>query len=145
MTRQSRAELEAIAESWMIEGWQNGNLGAVLAMYAPDFVDVSHSSGQPGTREESVHEIAALYAAFPNFFAEIDFLIVDEESGRVAVRWTARGTHKGTFLGVEATGNDVRFHGIETLKIEGGLIVERTGDWDAIEILRQLGVRLWVG
>jgi steroid delta-isomerase-like uncharacterized protein len=141
----TRDELIQITERWVSEGWQNGNVEAVLEMYSQDFVDLSHPSGHKATREENVRALSELYAAFPDFFVDIDFLIVDTESSRVAIRWTARGTHRGTFFSIEATGNSVLFHGIETLKIEDGLIVERTGDWDAIEILQQLGVRLWVG
>ncbi len=145
MSRHSRDELIEITERWVTEGWQKGDTDAVLAMYSEDFVDLSHPSGERATREQNVQALADLYAAFPDFFATIDFLIVDEEVGRVAVRWTANGTHRGTFFSMEPTGRHVVFHGVETLKIEAGLIVERTGDWDAIEILQQLGVRLWMG
>lgn len=145
MSNHSREELIQIAERWVTEGWRKGNVDAVLSMYSEDFVDLSHPSGHRATREENVRAIADLYAAFPDFFVDIDFLIVDTETGRVGIRWTAHGTHRGTFFSIQPTGNRVVFHGIETLKIENGLIVERTGDWDAIEILQQLGVRLWVG
>ncbi len=145
MSDEVREDLGAIARRWIVEGWQKGDVAAVLAMYAPNFVDLSHTPGQIGTGEENVRGIADLYAAFPDFFATIEFLIVDETAGRVAVRWTARGTHRGTYFGIEATGRQVRFHGVETLKIENGLIVERTGEWDAIDILQQMGVRLWMG
>lgn len=145
MSAHTRAALAEIAERWVAEGWQKGNVEGVLTMYAGDFVDLSHPSGKVATREENARALADLYRAFPDFFVSIDFLIVDEEAGRVAIRWTARGTHQGRFFGIEPTGNNVVFHGIETLKIVAGLITERTGDWDAIEILQQLGVRLWVG
>ena len=145
MSDQSREELAEIAERWVVEGWQKGNVEGVLAMYSDDFIDLSHPSGSIASREENAAAVADLYVAFPDFFVTIDFLIIDEETGRVAIRWTARGTHQGRFFGMEATGNKVVFHGIETLTIANGLITERTGDWDAIEILQQLGVRLWVG
>lgn len=114
-------------------------------MYSEDFVDLSHPSGQTSSRDVNAQALADLYAAFPDFFVTIDFMIVDSEEGRVALRYTARGTHRGRFFGIEPTGNQVHFHGLETLKIVDGLITERSGDWDAIEILQQLGVRLWVG
>jgi steroid delta-isomerase-like uncharacterized protein len=145
MSGRTRQDLSDIAERWVVEGWQKGNVEGVLAMYSDDFVDLSHPSGQRATREDNARALADLYSAFPDFFVTIDFLIVDDETGRVAIRWTARGTHEGRFFGIEPTGNHVVFHGVETLKIENGLIVERTGDWDAIEILQQLGVRLWMG
>ncbi len=145
MSAHSRAELIEITERWVSEGWQKGNTDVVLEMYAENFVDLSHPSGKRATREDNVRSLAELYKAFPDFYVDIEFLIVDTEAARVAVRWTAHGTHQGRFFSIDPTGNRVLFHGIETLKIENGLIVERTGDWDAIEILQQLGVRLWMG
>jgi predicted ester cyclase len=107
-------------------------------MYAPAFVDLSSPYGERGTREQNVQGIRALYAAFPDFHTEIDDLIVDVDAGKVAIRWSATGTHQGEFLGVDPTGRQIGFNGIETLRIVDGFIVERTGEWDGIEILRQI-------
>ena len=64
---------------------------------------------------------------------------MDEAAGTVAVRWSARGTHRGPYLGAEPTGRTVTFKGVEVLRIEGGRILERWGEWDGIELLAQLG------
>ncbi len=134
----SRKELEAIAERWIDEGWRKGDADAVLKMYAPAFVDLSSPYGERGTREQNVQGIRALYAAFPDFHTEIDDLIVDVDAGKVAVRWSSTGTHQGDFFGYASTGRQIVFHGIESLRIVDGLIVERAGEWDGIEILRQI-------
>ena len=57
----------------------------------------------------------------------------------MAVRWAARGTHRGPYLGAAPTGRTVSFKGIEIIRIEDGLIVERWGEWDGIDLLDQLG------
>ncbi|MEZ4521877.1 MAG: ester cyclase [Thermomicrobiales bacterium] len=137
----SRGELEDIARRWIECGWQRGNADAVLAMYAPDFVDVSNPYAERGTGEDNVRGIRELYAAFPDFFAQIEDIIVDTGSGKLAVRWSANGTHRGEFFGVAPTGRCVTFYGIETLRVVDGLIVERAGEWDGIEILRQIDGR----
>jgi steroid delta-isomerase-like uncharacterized protein len=134
-----REALETAARRWIEAGWQRGDAGATLALYAPDFVDLAHPSGRPATGAENVAGIRDLYAAFPDFRAEIDELIVDEREGRVAVRWSATGTHRGAFFGVAPTGRRIAFRGIETLRIRDGLIAERAGEWDAEGLLRQLG------
>ncbi len=36
-------------------------------------------------------------------------------------------------------GRTVRFKGIEIIRIRDGLIVERWGEWDGIDLLEQLG------
>lgn len=136
----ARDELAAIAHHWIAAGWQRGDADAVLAIYAPDFVDLSNPSGQPGTREENVAGIRDLYAAFPDFQTTVDELIIDELASRVTVRWSAVGTHRGPFFGASPTGKRITFRGIEILHIRDGLIVQRSGEWDAYDLLRQLGV-----
>lgn len=136
----SRNELEAIALRWIEEGWRKGDAGAVLAMYAPDFVDFSSPFAERGTREQNAEGIRALYRAFPDFHTEIDDLLIDAEAGKVAIRWTATGTHRGEFLGIPATARKVTFRGIETLTIIDGMITERASEWDGLEIFRQISV-----
>ena len=123
----TRAALIAIAERWVVAGWQRGDAEAVLQRYAPDFVDRGHPSGRPGTGAENIAGIRALYAAFPDFDTGIAELIVDTEGGAVAIRRTATGTHRGSFFGVAATGCRIAFAGIETLQIHDCLIVARAG------------------
>jgi steroid delta-isomerase-like uncharacterized protein len=135
-----RETLEAIARRWIVEGWQRGDADAILAMYAPGFVDLGNPSGQPGTREENVAGIRGLYDAFPDFHTTIEELVVDEVATSVAIRWSAVGTHLGPFFGVAPTGERITFRGIEILHIRDGLIVQRSGEWDAHDLLRQFGV-----
>lgn len=134
----TRQELATITERWIEDGWRKGDAGAVLEMYSDDFVDFSSPYAERGTRDDNVRGIRDLYAAFPDFYTEIDDLVIDLEAGKVAVRWTATGTHRGEFEGVAPTGRSVVSHGIETLRIVDGLIVERAGEWDGTAILRQI-------
>lgn len=132
-------QLAEIARRWVEVGWQQGDTNAVYAMYAPEFVDLGAAEGRAATRDGNVEGIATLYRAFPDFFATVDDLIVDTSAGKVVVRWSATGTHQGTFMGLAATGKRVEFRGIEALRVEEGLIVERAGEWDGIAILEQIG------
>jgi steroid delta-isomerase-like uncharacterized protein len=131
-----RDQLEAVVERWM-ELWQNGNMDLVNALHAEDFHDHG-AGGRDPCREGFKRGIEKLYRAFPDFHATTDDVIVEEASGKVAVRWTATGTHKGTFLGFEPTNRQITFHGIEIVRISGGVIVERWGEWDGLELLEQL-------
>lgn len=134
----SRRELQAITERWIETGWRRGDADGLRAMYSDDFVDFSSPFAERGTRDDNVRGLRDLYAAFPDFYTEIDDLVIDTDAGKVAVRWTASGTHLGDFFGIAPTGRTVVFHGIETLRIAAGLIVERAGEWDSIEILHQI-------
>ena len=142
MKASTRAELELIARRWIEEGWRNGNSGIVDELHAPDFVD-RDSAGRPADNEGFKLGIERLYAAFPDLVAEVRDVVVDTETASVAVRWSAKGTHRGQYLGAEPTGERIRFKGIEVIRIRDGLIAERWGEWDGIDLLEQLGrVRL---
>ena len=59
----------------------------------------------------------------------------------VAVRWTLRGTHEGSFLGIAPTGRAVTYTGISIFRLSCGKIVERWNKADALGLLQQLGAR----
>jgi predicted ester cyclase len=66
------------------------------------------------------------------------------EGDRVAQKWTLRGTHAGQLYAIPPTGRQVTFSGVTFLRLgrtERGLrIVERWSDYDAMGLMRQLGV-----
>lgn len=138
LTASSRAELERIARRWIEEGWRPGNSTVVDELHAPDFVD-RDSAGRPADNEGFKLGIERLYAAFPDLVAEVCDVVVDCATDSVAVRWSAEGTHRGPYLGADPDGKRVRFKGIEILRIRDGLIVERWGEWDGIDLFEQLG------
>ncbi len=138
MQPEDRAQLERIARRWIEEGWRPGGTSIVDELHAPDFAD-RDSGGRPTDNEGFKLGIERLYAAFPDLVAEVRDVLVDSATGSVAVRWSAEGTHRGPYFGAEPTGKTVRFKGIEILRIRNGLIVERWGEWDGIDLLEQLG------
>jgi steroid delta-isomerase-like uncharacterized protein len=133
-----RFELEHIARRWIDEGWRRGNSGIVDELHAPDFVD-HDPGGRPADNEGFKLGIERLYAAFPDLVAEVRDLVVDTDNGRVAVRWSAVGTHQAPYLGADPSGRSVTFKGIEIIRIRDGRITERWGEWDGIDLLIQLG------
>ncbi|MEK7348692.1 MAG: ester cyclase [Candidatus Eisenbacteria bacterium] len=137
-----RSDLERIARRWIEEIWRPGDLVAFDELHAPEFRDRS-AAGRGDTRDDYRRMLVAFYAAFPDFRTAIEDLVVDESSGSVAIRWTARGTHRGAYLGVAPSGRAIDFAGIEIIRVEGGRIVERWGEWDGMSLLAQLG--LWGG
>lgn len=130
-------ELRAAAERWMAELWGARRLAAVDELHAEHFVDHS-PAGRAADRAAYRAGVAELFAAFPDFSAATEDLVVDAATSRVAVRWSAAGTHHGLFLGCAPTGRRVDFRGIEVLAFEGGRIVARWGEWDGLDLLRQL-------
>lgn len=133
-------DLKGIVERWMVEVWQRGNVHAIDDLHAPHFQDHS-PAGRAADNTGFKEGVRDLYRGFPDFSAVIDDLIIDAERGNVAVRWRGAGTHYGEFLGTEPSDKSIFFRGIEILHIEHGLIVERWGEWDGIDLLEQIGLR----
>ena len=130
--------MKAIALRWMEQGWQQGNAQMVDEMHAPHFVDHA-AAGRDQGRGGFKAGITQLYAAFPDFYAQTEDLLIDEKRGTVVVRWAATGTHQGLFITTPPTNKQITFRGIEIIRIEDGLIVERWGEWNGIELLEQIG------
>ena len=130
--------LRAIARRWIEEGWQQGRADMVDELHAPHFVD-HDSAGRTTDREGFKEGIFGLYAAFPDFYAVIEDLVVDASAKKVAVRWVANGTHQAPFWGIPPTAQRIAFRGIEIIRIEGERIVERWGEWNGVALLEQLG------
>jgi steroid delta-isomerase-like uncharacterized protein len=63
----------------------------------------------------------------------------------VAVRWTARGTSTGGYLGLPATGNPVEFSGVSMYRIEAGRIAEIWDTRNTLGIVHQLNPEIGAG
>ena len=98
-----------------------------------------HPFAGPAPYSEGVgQEIAAINEAFPDLrMAEVDSV---KEGDKVAFRWLLSGTHEGEFMGVAATGRQVEVMGIDIVRVADGEIVEHWGEFDAMGLLRQIGV-----
>ena len=82
--------------------------------------------------------IAAMSQAFPDLrMAEADSV---KEGNKVALRWLLSGTHEGEFMGVAATGRRVEAMGMDIVRVANGEIAEHWGEFDAVGLLRQIGV-----
>ena len=81
-------------------------------------------------------------SAFRSGFPDLHFTIEDQvaEGDIVVTRWTARGTHRGEFQGVPATGRKIQLAGTDIDRFVGGRVVECWAHVDELGLMRQLGV-----
>ena len=114
-------ENEAVVRRFMEELWSEGKLGVADELVAADHV---HHLGDDTLRGPDGIKGAAtwLRTAFPDLCFEIDDLISDGD--RVVLRWTARGTHRGTFADVAPTGRHVAWTGCDWFRLRSGQLVE---------------------
>jgi steroid delta-isomerase-like uncharacterized protein len=119
------------------EVYNEGNVGALDDLTTTNFV--SHDRGNLTHDREGVRQIvAAIRGAFPNVSFTADDVLA--EGDKVAARFTMRGTHKGEFMGIPATGKDIVVTGIDIVRFDDNKAVEHWHEWSGMELLQQLGV-----
>ena len=79
----------------------------------------------------------AVMAAFPDQTSEIQELIA--EGDKISARLLLKGTHKGDFGGMKATGRKIQVMVFEIVRIENGKVAERWGLLDRASLMQQLG------
>ena len=82
--------------------------------------------------------LSLMRGAFPDYQFAIEDLIA--EGDKVVARVSVSGTHRGEMLGLAPTGRRVRTAGIEVFRFEGGKMAEHWATFDALSMLRQLGM-----
>lgn len=120
------------------ECWRQGNLAVVDDLL--DITYVSHAPPPPGvgSDREGFKQIVTL---FRSVFPDIHYTVEDQlaEGDKVATRWTARGAHRGPFMGLPPSGKEVTFTGIFIDRIVDGKCVEHWGAIDRLGMMEQLG------
>jgi steroid delta-isomerase-like uncharacterized protein len=133
-----------IARTFFERAWNGRELDLLDEIVAPECVtrqlrsaDADAGGVRRGPAELREH-IAAWLAAFPDLTWRIEGMV--EDADRVVSWVTARGTHRGPWQGVAATGRVITLRGAVMHRIVEGRIVE---DWVVIETLgiyQQLGL-----
>jgi predicted SnoaL-like aldol condensation-catalyzing enzyme len=120
---------KALVRWWYEEVWGKGNLAAVDEFMAPNYVEHPSLPGLPPGPEGLKQTLAAYRTASPDLQNTLDDIFV--EGDRVALRWSASGTHLGDWLGIPPTGNHFTMSGISVLRIAEGKAVE---GWNSVQV-----------
>ena len=126
----------AVRRFW--EGFNAHNIEVWDEVCTPNFINHDPNLPVPDADLKTTKEIiGGLQAAFPDLNSEEEDLI--SEGDKIVVRRTFRGTHKGEFMGVPASGNEVTFGGIFIARCDGGKMEEQWVVFDALGLMRQIG------
>ena len=127
---------EALVRQFYVP-FNTGEVGLYDTILAPDWVDDPLAPGQrsgPGGLKDLV---AQFRSAVPDYHVINDEILVAGD--RVAVHSTVRGTHRGAFFGVPATGRPVTLRTCDFHRIAGGVIVATWHLEDFFAFLQQVG------
>ena len=126
----------AVRRVW--EGFNAHNLEVWDELHTPNFINHDPGLPVPDADLQTLKEIlGGLQAAFPDLNASEEDLI--SEGDKIVTRRTFRGTHKGEFMGVVASGNEVTITGIFIDRLTGGKIEERWVVFDTLGLMQQIG------
>lgn len=107
-------------------------------LISPD--TVFYVPGRPNPMRGSAGYLEIIHmmrSGFPDIQWTLDDMIA--ENDQVAARYTMRGTHRGTFFGVPATGKLIEVGAINFYRFSGSQIIEEFGQPDLLDLLQQIG------
>ena len=120
-----------------------GDVDRIEAFIAPDYVEVyegtRHAIGIQGAKEH----ILGVRQTYPDLVLTVERQIAEGEW--VATCITARGTHRGSWLGIKPTGRAVAYTGVNINRVVDGRIVEHGGAANLLGPLLEIGAVRVVG
>lgn len=129
---------KALYRRWINDVWSAGQVTLIDELHTTDYIDHSGLPGVSPDRAGLAQFIAGLRGAYPDLRFTVQDVIA--EGDRVVGRWTAQGTHKGSFMGVPPTERTIQMNGIDLLRVVNGRIAEIWHREDELGLLQQLGV-----
>jgi predicted ester cyclase len=129
--------LKALARRIVEEVINEGDMGLIDEIVAPDYVEHAAAPGLPPTREGLAMFIGSFRAAFPDLQYTIDDSI--SEGNRVVQRVTAAGTMQGEFAGMSPSNKSASWTEIHISRWSDGRMTEHWAVVDQLGMLRQLG------
>jgi steroid delta-isomerase-like uncharacterized protein len=114
---------KALVRQWIDEVLTRKDIRRIDELFVPNYVLHDPSLAQEMHGREGVERFAA---AFRSASPDVCFTVEDQiaEGDMVVTRWTARGTHRGKFLEIPPTGEQMTVTGIQFDRVLDGKIDE---------------------
>jgi len=131
------AENEQIARLVIEDVWNRGHRATLDRVLADDCV--MHLDNETDIRGRDAYWafVRRYRAAFPDLSVTVADTV--SEGDKIVLRLTLRGTHEGSFLGVDPTGRSVEVSRMVVHHLDDGRIVETGIAEDTVRLLHQLG------
>jgi steroid delta-isomerase-like uncharacterized protein len=126
------------------EVWDLGNTDFAYEVFSDDYIrhDLRATQAPPGPGGQK--KIADDFrTAFPDLRVTVDLIVGEDDF--VVGRWTATGTHRGPWAGVEPTGRKVSFSAVNVCRFENGRVVEIWNHRDDFGLSEQIGTTIHAG
>lgn len=124
----------------MYEYIDNNKIEDAVALVEASAVDHTPFPGQKQGAEGFRDIITMLRAAFPDFSQEIVETIVSPDGTRACILAKMKGTQKGDFMGIPATGNKIDVLATDIMIFKNGKVTDHWGFIDSETMMKQLGI-----
>jgi steroid delta-isomerase-like uncharacterized protein len=135
---------KALVRRFYEEVWNRGNSDVAFEVFAEDYVrhDFRSTETLPGPAGQK--KVAEDFrTAFPDLQVTVDLIIGEQDF--VVGRWTATGTHLGSWGGVEPSGRRVSFAAANIFRFEDGKVAEIWNHRDDLGLREQVGAAIYAG
>lgn len=123
----------------LLAAWNAHDIEYTVGFYALDYQGVDVSQARPHQGPRGIRQMVTRYwQAFPDLHFRSEGVIV--QGDRIALVWTARGSHQGKFMNIPPTGHQIQVWGVSWLTVVDGKIKEALYIWDVAGLLRNLGL-----
>lgn len=123
----------------LTRAWNSHQIKEVLPYYAEEYEGMDVGSPKPQHGTTGLTDMLTTYwKAFPDLQFSLQNTIAEDD--RIALTWTAEGTHQGPILNIPPTGHKVQINGVSILHIREGQVVRAQYIWDLAGMLRSLGL-----
>jgi steroid delta-isomerase-like uncharacterized protein len=129
---------KAVIRKFLEEVINQNRMDRATDLVAEDFVELDPLPGQRQGREGLKEVLGMMRAAFPDIHWVVEEMVA--EGDKVVTRFTWTGTHRGSFLGIPATGKSVSVKGVVIDQLAGGKMSASQMLMDSLGMMQQLGV-----
>jgi steroid delta-isomerase-like uncharacterized protein len=130
-------ETSDMVRAFIEEVLNQGQIDAAERFFWEDMVEQVPFPGQGPGIEGLKDVVRGMRAAFPDMHWRVEEQLT--EGDRVLTRFEWTGTHRGAFLGVDATGRSVKVWGMVIDRFQDGRIKETRLIMDTLGLMIQLG------
>lgn len=132
-------DTKAIVRRLYEDVWNKRKLELVSDLFSPSHaLRDNNSSGSSVGPEAYKIQVTMFLAAFPDLRFTVEDTVAEKD--KLVASWTISGTHKGEFMGIRPTNKKVSVEGITIHYLANGKIIDSSVSWDALGLMRQLGV-----
>ena len=132
------ADNKALTQRFIDEVFNQGNLATLDELVDDGFVEHEEFPGISADKAGLKTFVTTLRDAFPDLRFEIVAMVADGDE--VWIQNISRGTHKGEWMGIPATGKSIEVQAIDRVRVRDGRMVEHWGVTDVMTMMQQLGV-----